>query len=322
MDTSLDDLNRGLTPLDPRDADAPGPIPGMDVAGDRRRNQSGHILTVACPDAMGNIAAVYNFLTEVGGYVIEADHHTDPETDRFFMRVVFRAGRPGMPPVERLRERFAPIAERFRMTWAIADAARPPRVVIAVSRFGHCLRDLLSRWASEELRIDVPAIVSNHTDMEPLARWYDIPYHHLPVNRDNKSAHEEDLLALLKETEADLLVLARYMQVLSTDLCTELEGRCINIHHSFLPSFKGARPYQQAHARGVKLVGATAHYVTPDLDEGPIIEQEVIRVDHQHTAEEMVAAGRDIESIVLARAVRWHAEQRVFLNGSKTVVFR
>jgi formyltetrahydrofolate deformylase len=301
------------------------PTPGFDAGTSPaalKKARAGHVLTVHCPDSMGNVAAVYGFLTEQSCYVLEADQHTDPETNHFFLRIVFRPAGAETPTLDVLSARFEAVAQRFGMTWRMADMNQRPRVIIAVSRFGHALRDLLARWTAEELTIDIPAIISNHTDMEELARWYNVPYIHLPVDKTNKARQEERLFEILEETQCDLLVLARYMQVLSEDACERLAERCINIHHSFLPSFKGARPYSQAHERGVKLIGATAHYVTPDLDEGPIIEQEVIRVDHQHTSEELVAAGRDIESVVLARAVRWHTENRVFLNGKRTVVFR
>jgi formyltetrahydrofolate deformylase len=208
------------------------------------------------------------------------------------------------------------------MEWRIDDAAKRDRVLIMVSRFDHCLNDLLYRYRTGALAIDIPAIVSNHSDLASLAEWHRIPFHHLPVTAATKAAQEDKLMQLVDELGADLVVLARYMQVLSPDLCGRLRGRCINIHHSFLPSFKGAKPYHQAHARGVKLIGATAHYVTTDLDEGPIIEQAVERVDHTRTPEDLVAIGRDIESLVLAHAVRWHVERRVLLNGSKTVVFK
>jgi formyltetrahydrofolate deformylase len=223
---------------------------------------------------------------------------------------------------ERLRAGFAPVAEEFEMAWDVHDLAVRPRVLIMVSKLGHCLNDLMFRRETGALRIDVPAIVSNHADFAALARWHGVPFHHLPVQKDNKEEAEEKLKALVEENRVDLVVLARYMQILSDDLCRYLEGRAINIHHSFLPSFKGARPYHQAHQRGVKLIGATAHYVTAALDEGPIIEQEVARVDHAHRPEDFVAVGRDVECLALSRAVRWHVEHRVLLNEDRTVVFR
>ncbi len=218
--------------------------------------------------------------------------------------------------------KFAPIFDRFGMAATIHDLAKRPRAILLVSRFGHCLHDLLYRHQTGALPLDITAIVSNHRDFYQLAARHDIPFHYLPVNPETKVRHDTQLAELIDDEKADLVVLARYMQILSDDLCAKLAGRAINIHHSFLPSFKGARPYHQAHKRGVKLIGATAHYVTADLDEGPIIEQEVIRVDHAMSGEDLVAAGRDVESLVLARAVKWHAEHRILLNGNRTVVFR
>ncbi len=281
-----------------------------------------YILTLQCPDGLGVQAAVMGFLAGHQAFITESHSYGDPKTGRFFMRVVFRAGHPNMPTPDTMRTHFQTVATNFGMTWALHDASRPPRVLIAVSRFSHCMNDLLHRWKAGQMHIDIPAVVSNHEDMRDLAEWHGIAYHYLPVNTDNKAAQEAQVLDLLNREAIDLVVLARYMQVLSHDMSAALSGRCINIHHSFLPSFKGARPYQQAHQRGVKLIGATAHYVTEDLDEGPIIEQEVVRVDHTHTGEEMVRMGRDVETVVLARAVRWHCEHRVFMNDHKTVVFK
>jgi len=236
------------------------------------------------------------------------------------MRVLF-AGGPH-DDLARLRTGFAQVAERFRMSWQVHDSAVRPRVLLMVSKFGHCLNDLLFRHASGQLAMDVPAIVSNHTEFQPLAHSYRIPYFYLPVTAQSKAEQEARLLELVERENIDLVVLARYMQVLSPQACAKLRGRAINIHHSFLPSFKGARPYEQAHGRGVKLIGATAHYVTEDLDEGPIIEQDVARVDHAMEPATLAAIGRDVESQVLARAVKWHVENRVLLNGHRTVVFR
>ncbi len=278
------------------------------------------ILTISCTDTTGIVAAVSGFLARQGIFIVESSHFGDLTTGRFFMRTVFDAS--AVPSLDRLRDDFATIAEGFSMRWRIDDATRRDRVLIMVSRFDHCLNDLLYRYRTGALAIEIPAIVSNHSDLAPLAEWHRIPFHYLPVTPANKREQEDKLLDLVKELGVDLVVLARYMQVLSPELCTALQGRCINIHHSFLPSFKGAKPYHQAHARGVKLIGATAHYVTTDLDEGPIIEQAVERVDHTQTDEEFSAIGRDTESVVLARAVRWHVERRILLNGSKTVVFK
>ncbi len=224
--------------------------------------------------------------------------------------------------IEELRAGFLPVADRFAMTWELWMAGAPYRTLVMVSKFGHCLNDLLFRTSTGALQIEIPAIVSNHRDFERLADSYGIAFHHIPVTADTKASAERQLLDLVDDLGVDLVVLARYMQVLSDETCRALSGRAINIHHSFLPSFKGARPYHQAHQRGVKLIGATAHYVTSDLDEGPIIEQDVARVDHSFTAEQLAAAGRDVESQVLSRAVRWHSQTRVMLNGTKTVVFR
>jgi formyltetrahydrofolate deformylase len=278
------------------------------------------ILTISCPDKTGIVAAVSGFLAGQALFITESSHFGDPLTGRFFMRTVFDAS--SVRSLDGLRTEFAAVAARFAMEWRIDDAARRDRVLIMVSRFDHCLNDLLYRYRTGALTVDIPAIVSNHPDLAPLAEWHRVPFHHLPVTPATKAAQEAKLLRLIDDLDIDLVVLARYMQVLSPELCRSLRGRCINIHHSFLPSFKGAKPYHQAHARGVKLIGATAHYVTTDLDEGPIIEQAVERVDHTRTPEDLVAIGRDIESLVLAHAVRWHVERRVLLNGSKTVVFR
>jgi formyltetrahydrofolate deformylase len=264
---------------------------------------------------------VSGFLVRNGGNILESQQFGDRLADRFFMRVHFETP-AGTSTLDELREGFEAVATRFSMNWNLWNATAPYRTLIMVSKFGHCLNDLLYRWSIGSLQVEIPAIVSNHPDLEPLAKLYGIDYHHIPVTPETKSAAEEELLGLVSSLGIDLVVLARYMQVLSDDLAKQLEGRAINIHHSFLPSFKGARPYHQAFERGVKLVGATAHYVTGDLDEGPIIEQEVTRVDHTATSEQYVAAGRDIESLVLSRAVRWHAETRILLNGNRTVVFR
>tara|TARA_R110000751_G_scaffold69215_1_gene140723 strand:- start:1699 stop:2748 length:1050 start_codon:yes stop_codon:yes gene_type:complete len=279
------------------------------------------ILTITCPDTFGIVASVTSFLADEGAFVTKLEQFGDPESKRFFMRVKFEAGRALRTEAE-FSEKFTPIGGRFSMDWKLHDYFRKPRVVLLVSKFGHCLHDMLHRVASNNLRIEIPAIISNHEDMRGIVEWNGIPYYHLPVNRDNKAEQETKLLDVINEHKTDLVGLARYMQVLSTDLCRELEGRCINIHHSFLPSFKGAKPYHQAHKRGVKLIGGTAHYVTADLDEGPIIHQAVERVDHTMTAEDMVEIGRDIESVVFSRAIQMHCEHRVFRNDSKTVIFR
>lgn len=281
-----------------------------------------YILTIKAPDSVGIVAAVSGFLAENEAFITESAHYGDPYTGLFFMRTVFRSGGTKFPAIDKLRAGFALIGDRFSMDWTIHDASRRPRVVIAVSRFGHCLNDLLHSWRTGQLNVDIPAVISNHEDMRGLVEWHGIPYHYLPVTKGTKAEQEARMLDLFDESQADLLVLARYMQILSPKACERLTGRAINIHHSFLPSFKGAKPYQQAHARGVKIIGATAHYVTSDLDEGPIIEQGVERVDHTFTVESLVRTGRDIETVVLSRAVRWHAEHRIMINGHKTIVFR
>ncbi len=279
-----------------------------------------YVLTILCPDRPGIVHAVSGFLVEHGGNILESQQYDDLDQDRFFMRVLFSA--PAPATLDLLRDDFPRVASAFAMTWELWDAATPYRTLVMVSKLDHCLNDLLFRMRNGSLQIEVPAVVSNHRDCEPLARAYGVPFHHVPVTPETKHVAEARLLQLVEELDVDLVVLARYMQVLSDDACRRLEGRAINIHHSFLPSFKGARPYHQAFDRGVKLVGATAHYVTGDLDEGPIIEQDVVRVDHRSDAAALASAGRDVEAQVLSRAVRWHAESRVLLNGSRTVVFR
>ena len=278
------------------------------------------ILTLVCPDTPGIVHDVSGFILESNGNILESAQFGDAAEVRFCMRIHFEADPPGAG-VEELRTRFAPVAEKFAMNWSLADCAVLPRVLIMVSKFDHCLRDLLYRREIGELGIDVPCVVSNHRDAYRLTASYDIPFHHLPVNPANKREQEDKLLALVEEQDIDFVVLARYMQVLSTELCRKLAGRVINIHHSFLPGFKGAKPYHQAYDRGVKLIGATAHYATTDLDEGPIIEQDVARVDHASSPAMLAAVGREIEMRVLAKAVRFQAERRVIAIGNKTVVF-
>ena len=277
------------------------------------------VLKLACPDRPGIVHAVTGCLVEQGANIREAHQFEDEVTGRFFMRMMFRADGTD---VAQLRASFGPVSSTYGMEWSLHDVGTPTRTLVMVSRFGHCLNDLLFRAQVGSLNIDIVAIGSNHTDFETLATSHGIPFHHIPVTAATKPHAEADLLALVERYDVDLVVLARYMQVLSDDLCRELGGRAINIHHSFLPSFKGAKPYHQAHARGVKLIGATAHYVTPDLDEGPIIEQDVARVHHAYTPDDLVEAGRDVEAQVLARAIKWHSVHRVFLNGASTVVLR
>ena len=280
---------------------------------------SAQILTFTCEDRVGIVAAVTGELAAAGGFILDSQQYADLETGRFFMRVVFSGAEDGEAD---LRARLGKVGETFALDWSLVAADARPRVLIAVSTTSHCLNDLLHRWSTGALPIEPVGVVSNHETLRGLTEWHGLPFHHLPVDAGNRMAQEAALLDLFETSGADLLVLARYMQVLSADLVERLAGRCINIHHSFLPSFKGARPYHQAHARGVKLIGATAHFVTSDLDEGPIIEQAAERVDHRATVSDLIAIGRDSEAQVLARAVGWIAERRVLLNGKRTVVFR
>ncbi len=284
-------------------------------------DQPSYVLTITCPDTVGIVAAVSGFLTQHDCFITEAAQFGDPLSRRFFMRIVFSTGAL-TPPMAEVGKLFSMVAQKFQMIWNLYDTGKKPRVVIMVSKFGHCLVDLLHRYHTGQLNIEIPAVISNHPEMRSIVEWHGIPYHFLAVDKHDKADQETRVMEIIDRSRADLVVLARYMQILSHDMCTRLQGRAINIHHSFLPSFKGAKPYHQAHARGVKIIGATAHYVTPDLDEGPIIEQAVERVDHTATPDDLVAIGRDIENVVLARAVRWHTEHRVLPNGSKTVVFR
>jgi formyltetrahydrofolate deformylase len=289
-----------------------------------------YVLTLSCPDRVGIVHAVAAYLHQAGCNVLDSQQfgdRIDQGSGRFFMRVHVETV-PGSPAAyESLRGGFAPVAAEFGMEWDLHDTAVQPRVLIMVSKAGHCLNDLLYRRAAESLRIDVPLVVGNHPDLAPLAAAHGVPFEHVPAGGDAgdplaRQRSEGRLLDLVSELGIDFVVLARYMRILSPELCAKMAGRIINIHHSFLPSFKGARPYQQAHAHGVKLIGATAHYVTANLDEGPIIEQEVARVDHSDSPEDLAAIGRDAERVALARAVRWHAEHRVLLHGRRTVIFR
>jgi formyltetrahydrofolate deformylase len=283
------------------------------------RQHSGAVLTLSCPDRVGIIHAVAGFLAERGVNIEESQQFVSPE-GRFFMRV--HATLPSGGSAASLREEADRLSAGLDMDYEVHDAARKPRLLLLVSKLGHCLNDLLYRVRTESLHAEVAAVVSNHPDFSELVGSFGLPFHHLPVTPEMRTEQEGRILDLVSELEVDLVVLARYMQILGPGLAGALVGRAINIHHSFLPSFKGARPYHQAYARGVKLIGATAHYVTAALDEGPIIEQEVARVDHSHSPEDLVAIGRDIECAALARAVGWHVEHRVMLNGATTVVFR
>ena len=278
-------------------------------------------LTVSCPDQVGIVARVSDFIASNGGWIIEASHYADPDLRRFFMRNQIVAH--SLPfDVHVFREQFHEIAQKFEMNWQISDSRIKKRVVIMVSNLGHCLYDLLGRWRTGELNIDIPCVISNHDTFRSFVEWHDIPFHHVPVDPKQKHIAFQKVADLFDTAQGDVLVLARYMQVLNPEMCELYPGQIINIHHSFLPGFVGAKPYHQAYDKGVKLVGATCHYVTSELDQGPIIEQDVIRIDHSNGPSELVRSGRDVEKSVLARGLRYHLEDRVVLNGSKTVVFR
>ncbi len=281
-----------------------------------------YILTVTCPARTGIVAAVTGFLAESQCYITEMAQYDDEMTQKFFCRIMFRRDNPLSPAIDTLRQQFAVIAENFAMQWGITNATRATRVVLMVSKADHCLVDLLYRKNKGDLNMNVVCVISNHMELRSLVEREGIRFVCLPIDKTNKAEQEARMLEIVAETQAELVVLARYMQILSDATCRKLAGMCINIHHSFLPGFKGARPYHQAHDRGVKLIGATAHYVTSDLDEGPIIEQAVERVDHTYQPEALAALGRDLENNALAKAVRLHIERRVFMDGHKTVVFK
>ena len=277
-------------------------------------------LVIACPDRVGIVAKVSNFLATYNGWITEASHHSDTDSGWFFMRHEIRAD--SLPfDLEEFRHAFAPIAREFSMEWRVTDSAQPKRVVLMASRESHCLADLLHRWKRAELDCEIPCVISNHEDLRSMVEWHGIPYHHVPVDPRDKEPAFAEVSRLVREYAADTVVLARYMQILPPQLCREFAQRVINIHHSFLPSFAGARPYHQASLRGVKLIGATCHYVTEDLDAGPIIEQDVVRVTHGDTIDDMVRRGKDVEKMVLARGLRYHLEDRVLVHDNKTVVF-
>ncbi|MGK3115226.1 MULTISPECIES: formyltetrahydrofolate deformylase [Pantoea] len=279
------------------------------------------IITATCPATSGIIAAVTGFLSQSQCYISELSQYDDEHLGHFFLRARFRFNENLSADIVTLKKDFAAIAERLNMQWDIFDTSEPMRVLLMVSKFDHCLADLLYRRNKGELNINITAIVSNHLDLRPMAEREGIRFVYLPVNKENKTQQETELLKIVEETQTELVVLARYMQILSDNLCKQLAGRAINIHHSFLPGFKGAMPYHQAYERGVKLIGATAHYVTSDLDEGPIIDQEVQRVNHTHRPNDLIVVGRNTETIALARAVKYHTEHRVFLDENKTVIF-
>ncbi|KAL1303875.1 hypothetical protein AAFC00_000329 [Neodothiora populina] len=285
------------------------------------RKGNDHILTLSCPDRPGIVHAVTGLLAKNDMNILDSQQFSDPTSERFFMRVHFGGNDAAASASKDLQAPFDELAQEMKMDLDLRPVAQKPRVLIMVSKIGHCLNDLLFRQSTSQLPIEVPLIVSNHPDFKPLAESYKIPFYHLPVNKDTKLEQEKQILDLVKEHNIDLIVLARYMQVLTPGLCAAMSGKIINIHHSFLPSFKGAKPYHQAYERGVKIIGATAHFVTADLDEGPIIEQRVARVDHGMSPKELVEEGSNVESQVLAAAVKWYAERKVILNGTKTVVF-
>lgn len=279
-------------------------------------------LKFSCPDQPNISASVLTFFANHGYNILESSQHEDPYTNLFFMRTVFVPLDNASLTIEELRLEFSSFVDKYKMDWKIRENKNKPRILIAVSKWNHCLTNLLNSWSRGVLHVDIVGIVSNHDDLRNLADWYKVPFYHYPVTKQTKPQQEAQIVKCMEDNDVELLVLARYMQILSDELCQQLVGRAINIHHSFLPEFKGAKPYHQAFERGVKLIGATAHYVTGELDEGPIIEQAVERISHANFPEELVETGRDIEAVVLNRAVKWHCEDRVLLNGKRTVVFR
>ncbi len=279
-------------------------------------------LTFSCPDKPYISATVLGFFADHGYNILESSQHEDPFSKLFFMRTVFSPLEKSTLSIEDLRSEFSAIAENYKMEWKLRENSVKPRIIIAVTKTNHCLTNLLNAWERGVLKVDVAGVISNHEHLRELADWYKVPYYYLPVTKETRSQQEAQILQCMQDNDIELLVLARYMQILSDDMCQKLRGRAINIHHSFLPGFKGAKPYHQAFERGVKLIGATAHFVTAELDEGPIIEQAVERISHANLPEELVEIGRDIEAVVLNRAVKWYAEDRVLLNNNRTVVFR
>lgn len=283
-----------------------------------------YTLTISCPDRAGIIAAVSSFIAQHGGFIVEASYHTEQSAQRFFMRQEIRADSLPFDALE-LSRRFMPLAQEFDMSWQLSDSAQKKRLVVLVSKQDHCLNDLLHRWRSGELLVDIPCVISNHDDLRSFVEWHGIPFVHLDMSASNaaaKTATFDKIAALYKQHRGDCMVLARFMQIIPASLCQQYPGQIINIHHSFLPSFVGAKPYHQAYQRGVKLIGATCHYVTEALDEGPIIEQDTVRIDHGDTVGDLVRYGKDIEKSVLARGLRYHVEDRVLICGNKTIVFR
>lgn len=280
-----------------------------------------YTLTLSCPDQVGIVAAVSTFIAQHRGWIVEANHHADPDTQLFFMRQEILAD--SLPfDISVLRQKFTPIAEQYGMAWHISDSALKKQVVILVSKLGHCLSDLLARWRGGEMDMEIPCVISNHETQRAFVEWHGIPFHYIPVTAQTKPQAYSEMAGRIDAVGADTIVLARYMQILPAEMCARFAGRVINIHHSFLPSFSGANAYRQAYERGVKLIGATCHYVTADLDAGPIIDQDLIRIDHSDSVEDLVRYGRDVEKTVLARGLRYHLEDRVLLNGDRAVVFR
>ncbi len=280
-----------------------------------------YILTLSCADDVGIVAAVTGKLAETEAFICQSSQFGDFATGQFFMRCEFTCQESFSSP-EKIASILKPVAQKFQMRWEVSESRKKPKTLIFVSKSGHCLNDLLHKVQSGNLDLEIAAVVSNHELLKPMVTCHNIPFYHLPLSKDNRATQEEKILQIVENEKIDLLVLARYMQILSPDLCKRLFGKIINIHHSFLPSFKGAKPYHQAYDRGVKIIGATAHYVTEDLDEGPIIDQETTYVSHSHTPKDLIAIGRDIECAVLSRAVKWHAERRILINGNKTIVFK
>lgn len=278
-----------------------------------------YILSVSCPDRVGVTAALSGFIAEHCGWITESSQHSDPEAGYFFVRIAMKAA--SLPfDTEGFAQRFQRIADEFQMTWRISDTGVKNRVVVMVSKFDHCLNDLLYRWRNQDFAFDIPCIISNHEDLRDYVEWHGIPYHHVPVTKDNKQQAYDEIERLFSDYQGDTMVLARYMQIIPEEMCARYPGQIINIHHSFLPSFVGAKPYHQAYQRGVKLIGATYHYVTAELDAGPIIEQDVIRVDHSYSIEDMVSLGKDVEKSVLSRGLRYHVEDRILLHENRTVI--
>jgi formyltetrahydrofolate deformylase len=282
-------------------------------------NEHRYTLTLSCPDRVGIVAAVSSFVAQNNGWIVEASYHTDQATQQFFMRQEIRADSLAFDAAE-LRFRFTKLANEFQMTWQVSDSAVKKRVVLLVSKQDHCLNDLLHRWRNNELQVDIPCVISNHQDLREFVEWHGIPFH--DVDMQNKHTAFKKIAELFDAVQGDVMVLARFMQIMPPEICTRYAGRIVNIHHSFLPSFAGAKPYHQAYQRGVKLIGATCHYVTDELDAGPIIEQDTVRIDHGDTPDDLVRYGRDIEKTVLSRGLRYHVEDRVLVCGNKTIVFR